>query len=114
MTAGNFNVYGGIYRDVRLVIKNRLHFPYQGSADYEGGAFITTPRVSPESAQICIKTWVRNDEQTAQECTIVTTVQDRDGRAVQRLQARASIPAGKVHIDRPIFSHFPASAMLSN
>jgi beta-galactosidase len=97
MTAGNFNVYGGIYRDVRLVIRNRLHFPYQGAADYEGGAFITTPQVTPENAQICIRTWVRNDEQTAQKCTIVTTILDREGRVVQRLQAQASIPSGQVH-----------------
>ena len=31
MSAGNWNVYGGIYRDVRLTIKNRLYIPFQGS-----------------------------------------------------------------------------------
>jgi len=45
-TAGNFDVYGGIYRDVRLVIRDRLHVPYQGSAEYEGGTFVS-PRCGP-------------------------------------------------------------------
>ena len=56
MTAGNFDVYGGIYRDVRLVIKDRLHFPYQGSAGYEGGTFITTPKVSAGTADVRVRT----------------------------------------------------------
>src|SRR5579863_6288296 len=76
MTAGNFNVYGGIYRDVRLVIKNRLHFPYQGSADYEGGTFITTPQVSVEHAAVRVRTWVRNDEAASRECLLTTTILD--------------------------------------
>ena len=36
MTAGNFDVYGGIYRDVRLVVKNNVYFPYQGSYEHQG------------------------------------------------------------------------------
>ncbi len=43
---GNFDVYGGIYRDVRLVITDRLHVPFQGSAEHEGGTFVTTPAVN--------------------------------------------------------------------
>jgi hypothetical protein len=97
MTAGNWNVYGGISRDVRLVIKDRLHFPYQGSADYEGGTFITTPKVSAENAEVRVRTWVRNDYAASRDCVLVTTILDRDGRSVQRLEARASIAAGAVH-----------------
>ena len=46
MAAGNFNVYGGIYRDVTLVLKDRLYIPMQGSASHEGGTFVTTPKVT--------------------------------------------------------------------
>lgn len=97
MTAGNFNVYGGIYRDVRLVIENRLHFPYQGSADYEGGTFITTPKFSTGSAEVRVRTWVRNDEPAPRDCVLVTTIVDSDGREVKRLEARASVAAGETH-----------------
>jgi hypothetical protein len=97
MTAGNFNVYGGIYRDVRLVLKKRLHFPYQGSADYQGGTFITTPKVTEKDAEVRIKTWVRNDESAPLDCALVTTIQDSEGHVVQHLESRARIAPGETH-----------------
>ena len=97
MTAGNFNVYGGITRDVRLVIKDRLHFPYQGSADYEGGTFITTPKVSADSAQVRVRTWVRNDQSTTRIATLVTIIADADGKPVAKLGNEDAIPPGGVH-----------------
>lgn len=97
MTAGNFDVYGGIYRDVRLVIQNRVHFPFQGSADYEGGTFVTTPKVTEENAEVRVRTWVRNDQGQARDCLLVTTLLDARGRTVQKLEARASIAPGETH-----------------
>ncbi len=60
MTAGNWNVYSGIYRDVRIVAKNKVHFPYQGSYKHEGGVFISTPIVNQSSAFVNIKAFVKN------------------------------------------------------
>ena len=97
MTAGNFNVYGGIYRDVRLVIKDRLHFPFQGSAEYEGGAFITTPQVSAASGQVRVRSWVRNDDPQARNCTLVTTISDASNRAIAKLSQDATIGPGETH-----------------
>lgn len=82
MTAGNFDVYGGIYRDVSLVIRDRLHVPFQGSADYEGGTFVTTPEVSETRGTVQVRTWVRNEFPEARACTLVTTVLDAGGRTV--------------------------------
>ena len=61
MAAGNFDVYGGIYRDVTLVLKNSLYIPMQGSAAHEGGTFITTPVVNENEGIVNIQTWVKND-----------------------------------------------------
>ncbi len=97
MTAGNFDVYGGIYRDVRLVIKNRLHFPYQGSADYEGGTFITTPKVSADNAEVRIRTWVRNDQSTIRIATLVTTITDAQGKPIAKLGSQSPIPPHQIH-----------------
>ena len=58
MTAGNFDVYGGIYREVRLVIRDRLSIPFQGSAEHEGGTFVSTPEVSDARATVEVRTWV--------------------------------------------------------
>jgi len=61
MAAGNFNVYGGIYRDVTIVLKNALYIPMQGSASHEGGTFVTTPAVNAKEAVVRVQTWVKND-----------------------------------------------------
>ncbi len=97
MTAGNFDVYGGIYRDVRLVIQDRLHFPYQGSADYQGGTFITTPHVSTENADVRIRTWVRNDYAEPQQCLLQTTIRDASGNTIAVLTDKQRIPPGQTY-----------------
>lgn len=97
MTAGNFDVYGGIYRDVRLVIRDRLSIPFQGSAEQEGGTFVTTPEVSAERGTVDVRTWVRNDYPDARACTLLTTVRDADGKTVLETSSRETIAPGTVH-----------------
>jgi dienelactone hydrolase len=97
MTAGNFNVYGGIYRDVRLVIRDRLSIPFQGSAEYEGGTFVTTPEVSAERGAADVRTWVRNDYPEPRVCHLITTVLDGDGKTVAQSRSREIIPPGTTH-----------------
>ncbi len=96
MTAGNWNVYGGIYRDVRLVIKNPVHIPFQGSYRHEGGTFVTTPEVSMERAVVRVRTWVRNDTPDPQECILHTTVLDPNGRVVLTLSQEQTVLNGRV------------------
>lgn len=94
MMAGNFDVYGGIYRDVRLVIRDRLSVPFQGSADYEGGTFVTTPEVSAERGTVQIKTWVRNEYAEPRKCTLLTRVLDADGKVVEKSSIQETIAPG--------------------
>ena len=51
---------GGIYRDVYLVVTDKLHvtFPFEGK---DQGIFITTPEASASSATVQIQTTVRNE-----------------------------------------------------
>lgn len=76
MNAGNWNLYGGIYRDVRLVIKDAVHIPFQGSTAHEGGTFVTTPQVSADNATARIQTWVKNENAVPQEITLKTILTD--------------------------------------
>ncbi len=97
MTAGNFNVYGGIYRDVRLVIKDKLYIPFQGSYKHEGGTFVTTPHVSAGQAVVRVRTWVKNEYDTPQQCRLRTTVTDSSHRVIQTLESRATIKPGELY-----------------
>ena len=59
-------MYGGIYRDVRIVIKDRLHIPFQGSYQHQGGTFVSTPKSPQEAAEVRVRTWVKNDNADCQ------------------------------------------------
>ena len=96
-TAGNFDVYGGVYRDVRLMITDRLHVPFQGSADHEGGTFVTTPEVSATRGTVRVRTWVKNDYGEPRATTLVTTVRDAAGQTVLAATARETIAPGAIH-----------------
>jgi beta-galactosidase len=59
----DFNTYGGIYRNVWLIAKNKLHIT---DAIFEnktasGGIFVSYPMVSKEEATIKIKTHIKNE-----------------------------------------------------
>lgn len=94
-TAGNFNVYGGIYRDVRIVVKNPLYIPFQGSAEHEGGTFITTPHVSDNEADFRLSAFVRNGTAGPQHVTVRSVASDADGRVVCSLYSSVGIAAGE-------------------
>ncbi|HEX7845707.1 MAG TPA: glycoside hydrolase family 2 TIM barrel-domain containing protein, partial [Chitinophagaceae bacterium] len=94
MDAGNWDIYGGIYRNVKMLITDRIYIPYQGSALHEGGTFITTPLVSDQKADVDIKTWVRNEYNISKDCKLVTTILDKSGRQVAQLTATKKIQPG--------------------
>lgn len=103
MTAGNFDVYGGIYRDVRLVVTDPLHIPYQGSAEHEGGTFVTTPSVSHASATVAVRTWVENDFPGDRQCRLVSVLLDPSGAELSRVAAAATIAPGSIHEFSQVF-----------
>lgn len=103
MTAGNFDVYGGIYRSVRLVLTNRVHVPFQGSAETEGGSFIQTPHVSAESATVHDTTWVRNDDITRADVELVSRILNADGAVVATQTTQAVIASGEL---KPVMQDF--------
>ena len=95
MAAGNFNVYGGIYRDVTVVFKDKLHIPMQGSASHEGGTFITTPGLTAKAGVVRIQTWVKNDYPQAKTCQLNTYIIDASNKIIQVIKSRSTINPGQ-------------------
>ncbi len=58
----DFNTYGGLYREVRLLVRDSLHITDEMLAGKVagGGLFVTYPQVSTERAAVSIKTHIRN------------------------------------------------------
>ena len=65
----DFNMYGGLYRNVSLLIKNQLHISDEMFADKvaSGGVFASFSRVSSKEAEIAIKTHIKNDSKESQQ-----------------------------------------------
>jgi len=97
MAAGNFNVYGGIYRDVTIVLKDKLFIPMQGAANHEGGTFVTTPLVSEKEGVVRVQTWVKNDYPQKKTCTLITTIVDSTDKVVQVIKSEAVVDPGQLY-----------------
>ena len=97
MAAGNFDVYGGIYRDVKIVIKDKLYIPMQGSASHEGGTFITTPKVTEKEGIVRVQTWVKNDYPQPRNCALNTYILDASGKIVQVLKSKFTINPNQLY-----------------
>jgi beta-galactosidase len=80
----DFNLYGGLYRDARLIIKDKLHITDAILADKVagGGVFVTFPAVSREQATVKVRTQVKNDDETPRTFAVRTTLLDAEGQAV--------------------------------
>jgi hypothetical protein len=97
VSSANFDSYGGIYRDVVLVLKDRLFIPMQGSASHEGGTYITTPQVSEKEGMVRVQTWVKNEYPQKKTCTLLTSISDASDKIVQVLSSESVIGPGQVY-----------------
>jgi beta-galactosidase len=114
MAAGNFDVYGGIYRDVTLVIKDKLYIPMQGSASHEGGTFVTTPGLSEKEGTVRVQTWVKNDNSQPKECTLNTYMLDATGKMIQTVKSKYTINSGQLYKFDQTFKPIKSPRLWSN
>ena len=80
----DFNLYGGLYRDAHLILKNKLHItdPILAGQTAGGGVFVTFPAISREQATVMVRTQVKNDDEIPRPCVVRTTLLDAGGQAV--------------------------------
>lgn len=87
---GDFTICGGLYRDVNLLITDKLHIT---TADYGSpGVYITPSNVSEKSADISIRTTVVNDDNAARRVKINTIITDSLGKLVKAISTDRVIP----------------------
>ncbi len=74
----DFNTYGGIYRNVWLIEKNKTHITHPILADRtaSGGLFVSFPKVSAEKSIVKIQTHVANEDSTPKSLTIKCDIFD--------------------------------------
>jgi len=75
----------GIYRNVFLNLTGKIHVDTNGT-------FVTTPKVSADSADVDVQTLVKNDGAEAANVTVVTSIIDGKGAAVASLAITGPVP----------------------
>ena len=76
----DFNYYGGLYREVRLFVRDSLHITDEILADRAagGGIFVTYPNVTPARAEVSVKTHVANSGAASRRFGIDHKLSDGD------------------------------------
>ena len=82
----DYNLYGGLYREATLVIKDRLYIP-------QHGVTITTPSVWSYVATVCVEVAVQNEDDDAKECACAVSVNAPNGNTVAEARETRQIEA---------------------
>lgn len=81
----------GIYRHVRLLITNPVHFK-------QWGIYISTTQVNAQKAGIEIQTEISNQSANAEEAILISTFLDPTGKEVAKIENKKTCVANSSHI----------------
>ena len=84
----DYVVYGGLYREASLVLKNKVHIPANGIT-------VTTPSVSTERASLQVEVAVRNDSEENKRCEVVGILRGASGKATTEMSGSVSLAGHK-------------------
>jgi beta-galactosidase len=86
----------GIYRHVRMTFTTPLHVAHWGT-------YVTTPKVSAESAAVRIRTLVQNETGDDREVALVNEILDSDNQVVATVETKQNISAnGEIEFDQTV------------
>jgi beta-galactosidase len=92
--SGDFTIFGGIYRPVTLLFRDRISLDQLDDAS--GGILFHQQQVDAGCARLRIVTRVRNDRDCACTVNVRCTVRDHQGNKVQQVEKAVELPADKV------------------
>jgi beta-galactosidase len=101
----DFNMYGGLYRNAWVNVKNKVHIshPVLEQIEAGGGIFITTPVVDEKQSIVNVKTHLVNKSDHSQSVTVVQEVMF-DGHLIQKATSDELVikPGGDIEELQPI------------
>jgi beta-galactosidase len=80
----DFNYYSGIYRNVTIEVKDKLHIsdPVTANRVAGGGLLVTYSNVSAQSAKINVQVDVENESESSLPTSLKISLKDADGKSV--------------------------------
>ncbi len=90
---GDFNIFGGIYRPVHLIITDAICISPLDFAS--SGVYLTQSNVSHESAQMEVRTVLSNGHNEAKNFLVKTIIYDENGKEVGHKSSKAQMGANQ-------------------
>jgi beta-galactosidase len=92
----DFNMYGGLYRDASLIIKNKLHIsdPIEANLRASGGIFITYPHATQEEATVQVKTHIKNSSPKRKNIVVNHEIWDGNKKVTSSLSKKVEVEGG--------------------
>lgn len=105
--SADYTFFGGIYRDVSLLLTDAVHVDPTDRAS--SGVYLSTPEVSAAQAAVTVRTRVANRSAGAAEAVVEHRIYAPDGREAARSESRVTLEAGEtvettaegIRIERP-------------
>jgi len=91
--SGDFTFFGGIYRDVWLIITPKQHLALLNNGS--GGVFIDIPEVSQSFASFSVRGELKNDASTKSEVKLIHQIYNPEGKIIQRLESCVQLAPGE-------------------
>ncbi len=98
----DFNTYGGLYRDVTLVVKEPVHITDEilEATPAGGGIFVTYPEVTTTRARIAVKTHVRNRSSRSTQLRVLQSLWQDDRQVAEMASNKQSLrSAGAIDVN---------------
>lgn len=92
----DFNYYGGIYRDVHLIIKDKLRISHPVAANRVtgGGLHVWYEEVDSASATVAVQADLQNERSENADVTLNFILQDSGGNIVAEASSETNVEAG--------------------
>ncbi len=87
-----YALYGGIYRDVRLIATSPVHFKVSDHAS--SGIYIATPEVSDKMARVDVRGTLVNNTNELKKLSVISRILDSDGHLVEKIETKVEVGPG--------------------
>lgn len=89
----DFTFFGGMYRNVSLLITEAVHFSKNDNAS--SGVYITTPNVSATTANVQVRSLINNSSSSPGKIQIQSTLINADGEAIASRVSAINVVSGE-------------------
>ncbi|WP_052444800.1 glycoside hydrolase family 2 TIM barrel-domain containing protein [Flammeovirga sp. OC4] len=91
--AADFTFFGGIYRDVNLVVKDKVHFNFE--EDASNGCFITTPKVTADQGEVHLKAHIKNSDLSKKKIKLINKIYSPTHQLIQEKVSKLTLQPNK-------------------